>query len=64
MGVSLGLTFQPYHIFDAPTGQVGELADTPAIPGVIPEGGAATGEEIDAIVSYLVETREADPAHG
>ena len=57
VGVSLGLTFQPYHVFDAPTGQI-ELSDVPAIPGVLAEGGQATSDDIDAIVSYLIETRE------
>ena len=57
VGVSLGLTFQPYHIFDAPTGQV-ELSDIPAIPGVVASGGTATSNDINAIVSYLIETRE------
>ena len=56
VGVSVGLTFQPYHVLDAPTGQI-ELSDVPAIPGVVAEGGVATGEDIDAIVSYLVEVR-------
>ena len=56
VSMSIGLTFQPYHIFDAPMGQI-ELGDTPAISNVVPEGGSATGKDIDAIVSYLIETR-------
>ena len=57
VGVSVGLTFQPYHVVDAPIGQV-ELTDTPAIVGVTTEGGEATGEAIDAIVNHLIESRE------